>query len=353
MARTPWIFQGEQRNVPLRVWCGASAARLQADLEEDLGDGAMIQLVSGSTAEGPADELLQACKRALPGRPVICGGSRHRDALMEAINTWHAFRVLTLDSSPAMVATVIRQAHEALTLEVTAARTVDQLREKCHQLQRSMEELEGARQQLVRSERLSTVSKISRVLAPLLVRQAHNLDALEGYLADLGDPTLGAMLSDAIKRARSISGLVEEMLTLSSTGEEDREEDLDALVEQVGGMLRHEPELRQRTLHVSCDSGARVRVDRRGMSLALMNLMRDAGREAGAFSMVQVRTSRQAKQAVVEINQGARGHARDAADLDLPVRLSKLAVEGQGGSLHCHSSPGTGRRYRVLLPLAD
>lgn len=368
MSRTPWILQGEHSGVPLHVLCGLSAGRRHLSaLQEDLGPEARIQPAKGSDGEGPAvvlldledvlgphrDALLETCKRALPGRPVICGGSRRRDALMEAINTWRAFHVLTRDSATAMVSTVIRQAHEALTLEVIAVRTVDQLRKKCVQLQRSMEELEGTRQQLVRSERLATVSKISRVLAPLLQRQAHNLDGLEGSLAAMGDPTLGALLSDAIGSARSISGLVEEMLALSSTGGGDRDEDLDALVEQAGSMLRHEPELQQRTLHVSCNSGARVRVDRRGMSLALMNLMRDAVREADAFSMIRVRTSRQAEQAVVEINPGALGHARDAAELDLPVRLSKLAVEGQGGSLHCHSSPGTGRRYRVLLPLAD
>jgi signal transduction histidine kinase len=368
MSRTPWIFQGEYCGVPLQVWCGSSVGRRHLSaLREDLGPEARIQPVEGSDGEGPAvvlldlediqgphrDALMEACTRALPGRPVICGGSRQRDALMEAINTWHAFRVLPRDSATAMVATVVRQAHEALTLEVTAVRTAEKLRKKCHQLQRSMEELEGARQQLVRSERLATVSKISRVLVPLLQRQARNLDDLEGSLTALGDATLGTLLSDAIERARSISGLVEEMLALSSTDGGHGEEDLDALVERAGGMLRHEPELRQRTLHVSCDSGARVRVDRRGMSLALMNLMRDAVREADAYSMIQVRTSRHAEQAVVEINLGGQAHAHDAAELDLPVRLSKLAVEGHGGSLHCRNSPGAGKQYRVLLPLVD
>lgn len=371
MARTEWIPWGEllaEHLGPLRLWLGPLASqRYLAALESEFGPEAVIQQApDDAVADGPAvlllrlgdvqgphgQALLELCQRALPGRPVICGGSRHRDALLGAINTWRAFRVLPGSSSASMVVAALRQAHEALSLELMVDRTIADLRRRCHELQLATDRLRQAEDQLVRAERQATVEKISRTLSPLLGAQAHKLDALERSLESMDDPTLGGLLREAISRARSIRTLVEEMLSLSSAGEQEQEEDLDAMVERAFHLMRHEPEMRRRTLQVCCTSGARVRMDHRGMSLALMHLMRGAVEDSDAFSLIRVHTSQQDNQAVIEINSGGTDRRQDGSDLGLPVRLGKLTVECQGGSLRCHDTPGAGIRYRVLLPLA-
>ncbi len=369
MAESHWIPHEEllaSEQIPLRLWIGPRARQRYANIGAELDGDAGIQAIPESTEHGPAvallcvediegpggPDLLKHCQRALPGRPVICGGSRDRDSLLLAINRWHAFRVLPAISDPKMVAAALRQAHEALSLELTVERTIERLRQKCRELQRSTDELRAAQQQLVSSERMATVGRISGVLTPLLQAQARNLDALERSLGSLGDPPVRRLMKDVIEHARSMVALVEEMLAFSRSREEHSEQDLDAMVERAFGLMQHEPELKQRTLHVACDSGARVRIDHRGMSLALMNLMRGALQGSDPYSLIRVRTAREQQRAVIEINNGGAGLAvADGADMGLQARLGKLAVECQGGSLSCHGSPGAGVRYRVLLPL--
>ena len=367
-----WIRQGELElcgEIPLQIWFGPSAhQRYGVEMEAELGQSARIHLVPGSATEGPAvmvlteadiqgphqQELLKACRLASPGRPVICGGSRDRDILLTAINSWHAFRVLPSRTSASMVVLAARQAHEALALEVAVEHTIGDLRQQCHRLQRSMDQLQDAQQQLIHSERLATVDRISGVMLPLLQAQARNLDDLERSLSSLGDATLSSLLQDAVGRARSISSLVEQMLSLSRAQDSGQEEDLDAMVEQTFSMMRHEPELRRRTLHLSCHSGARVHVDRSSLSVALMNLLQGAASKADTFALFKVRTFLEESQAVIEIDSGGGGQpARLDPDMSLPLRLSKLAVECQGGSLSCHGAPGAGVRYRVHLPTSE
>ena len=232
---TAWIPRGDiaaDDPIALQLWIGPSACqKYEHALVAQLGPEARIQPASGSTGRGPGVVLLsvddmrgphgpmlmELCRRALPGRPVICGGSRDRDALLIAINTWHAFRVLPRRSSPEMVAVAARQAHEALTLELTVEQTIEDLRHRCSELQRSMDQLQDAQQQLVRSERMATVGKVSGALLPLLQVQSRNLDALERSLESLGDPTLDGLLRDVVGRVRSGCEVVEEMLAYSKT----------------------------------------------------------------------------------------------------------------------------------------
>lgn len=375
--RTPWGDYQTEHHIPLRFGVAPRARRRFGEdlrqltdativpLPESTVDGPLVVLLDVEDIGGPlAPQLLEQCRAALPGRPVICGGSRSRDTLLSAINSWHAFRLLRSRTTRETLSMALQQAHEALCVEVRLERTAVDLGRQCRRLQRTLDQLQAAQQQLVRVERLAIVQRLTGVLLERLRDQAGNLDALERSLASLQDPVLTRLLGNTISRARSMSRLLEEMLEISRQRSQERitEEDLDQLVERVSSALRHEPEMRRRTLHVACSSRARVHVSRPDISLALMNLLRDAVDSTDNYAMIQVRTftNHGGQRAVIEVNNGGgeisaasarSARAGESVGDDSSLWLTRLSVECQGGALHRIDTPGSGTCYRVLLPL--
>lgn len=381
----------KSHRVPLRVWVapeanfavGAALRAMEQAAEvrpvpgdQQRGDdlqGPAVMVLCPDDLQGPHREaLLRLCDdQAQPGRPVICGGERDRDTLLDVINTWRVFRLLPQEASPRVLRQAVRQAHDALCLDQALEVCAEDLRLKCDQLQGTLQELGATRVELVQAERLAVLARISEALKSRLDDQSSQLDALERSMPALAqDPTLSEMLQQAIGGVRAIGTLLAETLALATSGqgEHDLEPvDLDPLVQRTARLLDHDPEARRRTLQVECSSGAVVWADQHRLSLVLRNLLRNAVQATDTFGVITLRTIVDGSNAVVEVQDTGCGMtAAEQEQLfsplpislaqpqqDLGLRLCRVAAERQGAQLQCHSAPGEGTLFRVVLRLAE
>jgi hypothetical protein len=227
-------FLGEH-NPPLQVWLAPSAGQLLgpslAALPEETE---LLPVPGGATPCGPAillatatdlrgpdrAALLDLRELALPGRPVICGGTADKEVLLDAINTWQVFHLLPAHPSQGELVDAVVRAHRACALEHAATMCAQQLRQRCDELQGVMTELEATRELLLQAERMSAVSGFSRALSARLRQHLERLRALERALgAQPDDPRRAELLDFTLQSIRAIEALLGELLAKAEAAE--------------------------------------------------------------------------------------------------------------------------------------
>lgn len=380
----------EEHKLPLRVWLGPSASETCGELlRQELGpqvelhrappgpsdealEGPAIMVLTSADIHGSQRSILRwLAREALPGRPVVYGGSRNKDTLLEAINRWRVFRLLPSQTPQKALAVAVSRAHEALSVQVAMERCIEDLRGQCRRLEGAIEELRATQGQLIRSERLATLATISESLTSRIHEQFNTLDALEQSVLRLEPgPELSEALQVTVEGIRSTATLLSEMFAFS--GEKDgelelRREPLDLLVARAVAFLQHDPDLKQRIVDVQCDSGAMIEVDRYRMYLVLMNFLRNAIQATSPGDHIVVRAYRGEYDATVEVKDSGQGmdkrtleqiytpffSTRGGDGAGLGLRLSKSVVERQGGKVQCISTPGEGTCFRIRIPLTE
>jgi signal transduction histidine kinase len=373
---------------PLRLWLGPLAWKalepsLRRELDpraeliavpcadQPLQGPALLVLVEGDIKGPDRDPLLELSRRALPGRPLICSISRHRDTVLEAINTWHAFRLLPRDAPFQALVVAIGKAHEVLSMELTAERTAGELRFECRRLSATIEELQVTRQRLLQAERLATVGNVTGGLMVRLQEQFRSLESFERSLRTIADDEdLTNVLETTIEGIRSIGILLQEMLALTENRDEELSahvEQLDRVVRRAVAFLQHDPKMSTRKLQLDLDSGATVRIDRYRMYLVLMNFLRNAIQATEQGDLIAVRTALEGDTALIEVRDTGCGMTPEVREriftpffttkgergTGLGLRVSLSAIERQGGTLEVDSAPGEGTTFRVQIPLSS
>jgi len=333
--------------------------------------GPAIPLLTADDLMGPrADELLEVVnKRAAPGRPVITGGAGNREALLEAINRWHAFRLLPEGSPIQALVVAINKAHEVLCLEGALTSGAEELRQECRRLDGAIGELRITQERLLHAERLAMVGRTSGTLMARVDAHFHCLDTLQSALRTLErDPKLLSLLETTMEGARSVNTLLEDLVALTENREQEvvaREEALDPLVERAAAFLRHDSALRKREVELDVSSGAKVLTDRHRVYLVLMNLLRNAVHATEPGDAIRVQTRVEGEEAIIEVQDEGCGMSpevkeqiftpffttKGAEGMGLGLRLCKSSVERMGGTLECESTEGKGTTFRIRMPL--
>ena len=164
--------------------------------------------------------------------------------------------------------------------------------------------------------------------------------------------------------------LLQDMFAFSGKLDEEvdiQREPLDLLVARAVAFLRHDAELKDRRLDVQCNSGIWIDADRYRMYHVVMTFLRNAIQATSPGDRIIVRTLKSGSHGIVEVEDSGQGmdpktleqiytpffstRGKDGAGLGL--RLSKSAVERQGGKLQCISTPGEGTCFRIRIPLAQ
>lgn len=375
---------------PYRLWVGPAAwSNHHAGLLELLTHDADVQpvpLLSGATLPGPAVMLLAPAdlhgehRRALlalaatarPGRPVIFGGTDNRDTLLDAINTWHAIRIVpsTLPLAAAIDAT--RQAHEALTMENAVECCIAELHQECRRRESAVAELTATHSRLMHEQQMVAIGEMTHTLMERVQAHFHAMERFTDALAPLSTtPGISAALAHAIEGTRSVEAMLKDLIALTEDRHEDivlNDEHLDQLVDRSVALFRLDPIAREHDIEVHCSSDATVRVDRYRLYHVLMNLLRNAVQATKPRSTIAVRTaSTNNRCAVIEVHDSGPGippevknqifqpffTTKGSAGTGLGLRMSKTAVERQGGGLECITTPGEGTCFRIRLPLAS
>ena len=387
----PWNVLDAMESPPT-LWLGPTVSR---ELEEKLRDrlaegtqffpifsepnhdasdkvGPAIPLLTADDLMGPrADELLEVVtKRAAPGRPVIYGGAGNREALLEAINRWHAFRLLPEGSPTLALVVAINKAHEVLCMEGALTSGAEELRQECRRLDGAIGELRITQERLLHAERLAMVGRTSGTLMARVDAHFHCLDTLQSALRTLErEPKLLSLLETTMEGARSVNTLLEDLVALTENREQEvaaREEELDPLVERAAAFLRHDAALRKREVRLDASSRARVITDRHRIYLVLMNLLRNAVHATNPGDNIRVRALVDGEDAVIEVEDEGCGMSPEVQaqifdpffttkgqeGMGLGLRLSKSSVERMGGTLECESTEGEGTTFRIRMPVA-
>ncbi len=225
-----------EHNPPLKIWLAPLAQERFGDALPGrlsrhsactpvpcgaLPPGPAILLATDRDLAGPhRDALLELQAAALPGRPVISGGSGNRDVLLDAINTWQVFHLLPERSGIEEIADAVTRAQRSCALEHATLLCAEHLRGRCDELSAILEELQQTREQLLQAERMSTVSGFNRALRIRLRAHLASLHELERALsAQRDDPRSAELLDFTMQSIHGIETLLAELLKKAGAGE--------------------------------------------------------------------------------------------------------------------------------------
>lgn len=375
---------------PFDIWAGPDAvAKLLPELrprfesvvtiaditglvEADLLDGpAVLLLTSDDLRSASRDDLMALAEKALPGRPVIWGGSRDRDTLLDAINNWRAYRLVPRRSSMEILVDAMRKSYEAYAIEMGLDADVTALHEECALLDAALADLTRAQERLLHVERLAMVGRFSRTLQQRLGGFYKGIEELRRGRDTLQERgSLLGLLDDAVDASLGVKTLLDDMAALTENRQEklDFERgDLDEMIERSCKLLERHPDLRYREFQTNFDSGAMVCVDRHRLFHALMNLVRNAIQATEAGGTITLVTSRQGEEAWIEVRDDGCGMSEEikakifrpffttkgSEGMGLGLRMTRSAITRQGGTLECESAPGEGTCFRVVLPVVE
>ena len=283
-----------QNPIPLHVWMAPTADRVKGDmLRRELGPNARIlttQEVLTQSVQGPAimvvcpedvmgrgnREILAICLGALPGRPVLYGGTGSKDVLIRAINHWRVSRAVPDNTPPSLLVDAIQKSHEALQTGRVLNRLVGDLRTRNSELKAAIERLREVQSQLLHTERLTTLGRIARGLTEAIRQHLVTLQLFEDAARELkGDAELTELLDYSFQGIHSITALLDEVMAYADHREKKydlADEDLDDLIRKVVGFTRFDQLSRCRTIHQELGSGQTIRADRHRLYQVLINL---------------------------------------------------------------------------------
>jgi hypothetical protein len=214
----------EEYAVPLRVWLAPGARAVAADvLIDTLGGLADIQTDPFSCSQhlqGPAvlvitasdlrkpdlSPLLGLAKLARPGRVVLIGGTSDRDVLMEAINTWRAYRVVDAHAPKAALVDAVRDAGEMLRMGVALDTAIDDLDLENAMLDAAIAQMRSHQAQALHSTRQSAVSTMAAGLANTFTQEQEVLQTLATATAS---HSMQPALLDALTGLQSLTQLLQ------------------------------------------------------------------------------------------------------------------------------------------------
>lgn len=316
--------------------------------------------------------LLTIAKKMLPGRPIVMGGIQERDLLLCAINTWHALRMLPQEASADLITDAIAKAYETLKLEVALQRACEDLQKENQNLDGAIAELESTENQLLHTERLQTLGRVTSGLIAALRQHLQELERFEQVLTPVAkEMNLTELMAHASQGLRSIYALLDDIRGYSGNQPEKDTalaEDLDQLLERVATFGRFDALGKKRHVQLDLHSGAMVCVDRYRLHQAILNLLRNAFQATEPGGEIFLRTRRgPSESAMIEIEDNGCGMPEDVRrrlfepffttkgekGMGLGLRLSKQTIERYGGKISCESRVGKGTKFCVVFPLSS
>ena len=242
--------------------------------------------------------------------------------------------------------------------------------------QAALEQLKAAQTQLAAQDQLASLGMLSAGVAHEINNPlsyvAGNLELLSKRLQDrFGDSELHGMLLEAVQGVDRIRDIVRSLRTLSRMEEAehrvpvDLREVVQVAARLAGNQLRHrsgfEVALPDQPLVVDGDAGR--------LGQVVLNLLVNASQalpHGGAENMIRLGARREHGDAIIEVEDNGPGI--DQEDLPrifapffttkpvglgtgLGLSVCKGIVATLGGTITVHSSPGSGARFQVILPL--
>jgi signal transduction histidine kinase len=359
-----------QRLLDQRLLQGARVLSFDGERPPDVFGPAILVLCPADLRGPRRGTLLDLMHAALPGRPVLYGGTGDRDILLDAINNWRVSRIVPDEPRPELLLDGIRKAQAALELECGLEQAAAELRSETQSLEHALRVLRETEERTRKAERLATLGRITSSLIPVI--GAH-LDALQDFNALLvagtegPDPRLDELLNYAFTGIRSLHAMLDEIRSYAESRPETYRlqiEDADAIVQFVVSFCRYDPLAGRRKLQADLQAHAKVRVDSFRLYQSLINLLRNAFQATPPGGEVVVRTSVAGDDVIIDVENTGEPipsevqarifepffSTKGEGGMGLGLSTCRITIERHGGSISCFSEPGQPTRFRIRLP---
>ena len=233
---------------------------------------------------------------------------------------------------------------------------------------------------LIQAEKMSSIG----VLATGIAHEINNpIASVAGYAEAMlrrfrDDPALGRnpelevfpqYLGVIVREAYRCKGIIDQLLGFGRKSDGLAVDvDLNALLQEITGLLRHHPGYRQVNMTTEfCQDLPHVLADPSGLRQVFMNMLINAHQAIGAEGRVELATGRCGEsQVFVRIRDNGPGIGPDAIDkiwdpffttkevgkgVGLGLALTYDIVKRHGGEIQVASRLGEGSAFTVLLPL--
>jgi signal transduction histidine kinase len=290
------------------------------------------------------------------------------DAMLDAINRGEAYRFVFKPWNPVDMRTTLREALERRALERENRRLVEDLRHRNDDLNRSLAQLEEARNRLLAAEKLALAGRLATGLAHDLrnyLTAVANLHLFsEGYDEN---EELREMIDFVGQATQDMKSIVAEFGAIAR-GDVPRYDlvpgDLGQAVREAVRVVRHGPAFKRRPVELDCGPVPLVPMALDRLRRVILNLLHnaaDAGPE-GRPIRVRVFAPPDGGAACVDVTDEGPGipaaireriwepfFTTKEAGTGLGLDICKVIVAGHRGRIDVESVPGC-TRFSVLLP---
>ena len=289
-------------------------------------------------------------------------------AVVDAINRGEAYRFVFKPWNPVEMRTTIRHALERRALERENKRLLADLQKRNEDLQRSLVQLEEARNRLLGAEKLALAGRLASGLAHDVRNYLTAVSNIQIFTRRHEDNEDLQDMVDFIGQAtQDLKSLVSELGALARGQVPDYDlvpGDLAQAVREAVRVVQHAPAFKSRPITLECQPVPPVPMAIDRLRRVILNLLHNAAEAApeGKPVLVRVYTDSGSGSACVDVTDQGQGIPADLreriwepffttkpAGTGLGLDICKVIVAGHGGRIDVDSVPGR-TTFTVVLP---
>ena len=350
--------------VPLKVWLSPAARNIAADpilaalsgkaeintsplANTEQLKGPAVLLVAASEINGSQrDQLQELAALAHPGRVVLVGGTSDRDVLMDAINHWGVFRVLTMKADSTEIVDAVLAAGSYLKREVALETAIDDLDIENTMLDSAIDQIEGGREQARLLARSSAETSISEGMNATLNREATILQ----NLAEHALPNDQATIQNALAGIETLAKITEQFHDRAierAAGIPVQPESIDTLVSYAQKLCTSES---GQLLNGHLGSGAACTID----PFALIHVLLHLSRNLDAGPAISMDTHKEGNHAIIQLRFACAWTEEPQLQANnQPLGTSWIRLTEEGVQYSAIIDPTGEPLIRLSIPVVD
>jgi len=296
---------------------------------------------------------------------IVLTAYNEPDAMLRAINEGEVLRFLLKPCNPAVLRQEISEALERRRLARENRHLLEELALRNRHLEYTINELNVARESLVRAEKLALAGRLASGFAHDIRNYLTAVVGLAG-LADLGPAggTVRRLLDQAVHGIHDLSSELMMVADGRPLAYQLERGDLAELVRGFVNDMRGGTIDQTRQLEIEPSVSLPCEVAPRKLWRVLWNLLQNAVEATEDGARISFRTFALDGYACAELEDSGRGmpaavRARifepffttRSAGTGLGLEICRIIVDGHHGHIECDSTEGVGTTFRIKLPL--
>jgi len=291
------------------------------------------------------------------------------EAMVDAINRGEAYRFIFKPWNPVEMRTTIHDALERRALEQENHRLLEDLKQRNADLQRSLTQLEEARNALLGAEKLALAGRLAAGLAHDIrnyMTAVGNLEVFtERYQDDHELQEMVEFISHATGDLRSIVNELGALARGQVPVYDLIPGNLEQVVRQTVRVTQHATAFRSRPIQIDIQPVPPVPMARDRLRRVILNILQNAAEAAPEGKPIEVRVFAEGLSACVSITDYGPGipeknrariwepfYTTKPAGTGLGLDICQVIMAGHSGRIDVESTPGR-TTFTINLPLPD